>query len=66
MGVWNSCVSSQDAQPTHIENGTLVEKYQLNNDWEGWHIIGGLLVKAEVIASSGDVYDSLHHWVPRR
>ena len=49
---------------TETINGTPVEEYQLGGLCEGWHMIGGLSVEAEVIEYSGDVYGSLYHWDP--
>jgi hypothetical protein len=45
-------------------DGTSVEGYELNSDCEGWHMIGGLSVEAEVIVNAGDLYDTLYHWDP--
>ena len=44
--------------------GTPVEEYQLSSDCEGWHMIGGLSVEAQVNVGSGSVYGFLYHWDP--
>jgi hypothetical protein len=49
---------------TETIDGTPVDGYQLTSDCVGWHMIGGLSVGAEVIADSGNVYDTLYHWDP--
>jgi hypothetical protein len=43
--------------------GTAIDGYSLSSH-DGWHMIGGLSVEAQVLVDSGDVYGTLYHWDP--